>query len=132
MPTRLCTPFEVEYEAEPPHHEGPGATFGSATVRKTFNGAVDGNSEARLLGVQAAAEGSQAYVATERFEGVLEGRSGSFAMIHGGVMSEGTAIANWLVVVPDSGTGDLAGISGEGAFDVDAEGAHTFILDYEI
>ena len=132
MPTRLCTPFEVEFEADPPHHEGPGATFGAATVRKTFNGPVEGTSEARLLGVQAAAEGSQAYVATERFEGTVEGRRGTFAMVHGGVMEQGSAVANWLVIVPDSGTEDLEGMTGEGAFDVDVEGAHTFVLEYTV
>jgi hypothetical protein len=132
MPTRVCTPFEVEFEAEPPHHEGAGATFGSATVRKTFSGAVEGTSEARLLGVQAAAEGSQAYVATERFEGTLEGRRGTFAMVHGGVMSQGEAVANWLVIVPESGTDELTGLIGDGAFDVDHDGVHTFVLDYLI
>jgi len=132
MATRVCSPFEVEFEAEPPHHEGEGATFGSAVIRKTFSGPVEGASEARLLGVQAASEGSQAYVATERFEGVVEGREGSFAMVHGGVMEQGTAIANWLVVVPDSGTGALRGMTGEGAFDVDHEGAHTFVLEYSL
>jgi hypothetical protein len=132
MPTRVCAPFEVDFEAEPPHHEGEGATFGSATVRKTFSGPVEGSSEARLLGVQAAGEGSQAYVATERFDGAIEGRAGSFAMVHGGVMSRGEAIANWLVIVPDSGTEQLSGLRGDGAFDVDPEGAHTFIVEYSL
>lgn len=39
--------------------------------------------------------------------------------------------ARW-PIVPGSGTGDLRKIHGEGQIDIDAQGRHTFTLDYEL
>jgi hypothetical protein len=46
-------------------------------------------------------------------------------------MDGGEAWARW-PVVPGSGTGELAGISGEGRIEIGPDGAHTFTLDYEL
>jgi hypothetical protein len=43
--------------------------------------------------------------------GILEGREGSFALQHRGAMNRG-AQEILVTVVPDSGTGELTGISG--------------------
>jgi hypothetical protein len=40
--------------------------------------------------------------------------------------------AGFFAIVPSSGTGRLAGISGAGGLAVDADGTHRIWLDYEI
>ncbi len=44
----------------------------------------------------------------------------------------GGAQSGSYTVVPDSGTGQLAGLSGQGDIAVDAGGAHTLTLDYDL
>ena len=53
--------------------------------------------------------GSAGYVAIEHVTGTLHGRSGTFALQHTGTMSRGTPSLS-ITVVPDSGTGALAGL----------------------
>jgi hypothetical protein len=55
--------------------------------------------------------GSAAYVAIERVIGTLNGRKGSFALMHQGTMNRESQKLT-VMVVPDSGTGQLAGLSG--------------------
>lgn len=56
-------------------------------------------------------DGSAGYVAIERVSGTLHGHSGSFVLQHNGIMNRG-APSLTVIVVPDSGTGERAGIAG--------------------
>jgi hypothetical protein len=56
-------------------------------------------------------EGSAGYVAMERITGTLGGRKGSFTLQHSGLMEKG-AQSLTVVVVPDSGTEGLSGLTG--------------------
>jgi hypothetical protein len=63
--------------------------------------------------------------------GVLEGREGSFVLQHRGVLSaDGAEIDG--AIVPGSGTGELEGITGQGAITVDDDGTHRLTLEYEL
>ena len=62
-----------------------------------------------VLTVQGASGGG--YVASERIEGTLEGRRGTFVIEHGG-LAEGSEQSTFGTVIPNSGTGDLDSISG--------------------
>jgi hypothetical protein len=74
--------------------------------------------------------GPLAYVALERVEGELDGRTGAFVLSHvGTITTEGPVLD--LAVVAGSGTGALAGIAGHGTIEHTAEGAR-LELDYEI
>ena len=68
-------------------------------------------------------------MAIEHFKGSVGGKSGSFVLQHSGVMNRGDARLT-VTIVPDSGTGELAGISGTLEIDKD-EGRHSYVLDYE-
>ena len=57
-------------------------------------------------------KGSGAYVAMERVTGKLGGRSGSFMLQHSSSMNRGVLKQN-ITVVPESGTGELAGLEGK-------------------
>ena len=75
-------------------------------------------------------KGSAGYVAIERVTGKLHGKSGSFVLQHSGTMTRG-APQLAVTVVPDSGTGDLAGLTGKMSIKI-AEGKHTYEFEYTI
>ena len=128
MPTARGT-MDVATEAQPPFLEQDGIKLQRSTVRKKFSGDMVGQSEAQMVAAYTATPGSAGYVAMERFTGSVDGKSGSFVLQHQGVMDKGEATLT-VTVVPDSGTGELDGISGSLAIDSD-HGQHTYALDYE-
>ncbi len=60
----------------------------------------------------------------------LQGRTGTFALQHSGTMTRG-AQSLTLTVVPDSGTGELAGISGSMKIIITG-GKHFYDFDYTV
>lgn len=72
------------------------------------------------------------YVASELVTGRLGDRDGTFNLQHWGVSGIGRPQETAGHVVPGSGTGQLVGLSGAMTISVDANGAHTFTLDYDI
>ena len=128
MPTARG-PFDVDIEPDPPFLEQDGVTLNRNSVRKTFSGDMAGTSEAQMITAFTGTPGSAGYVAIERFTGSVGGKSGSFVLQHSGLMNKGDAQLT-VTIVPDSGAGDLAGISGTMVIDND-EGQHSYILEYE-
>ena len=128
MPTARGT-FDVTMEAEPPFLEQDGIKLNRNAVRKEFSGDVLGTSEAQMVAAYTATPGSAGYVAIEHFTGSVGGKSGSFVLQHSGLMDRGDA-ALTVTIVPDSGTAELAGISGTLQIDIDA-GKHSYVLEYE-
>ena len=112
-----------------------GIEFGLLLIAKTFTGAIDGTSTVEMLFTRTPREGSFAgagYVALERITGTVDGRRGSFALLHISTIDEqGTSWGRW-IISPGSGTGELAGISGSGRIDIADDGAHSLQLDYEL
>ena len=87
-------------------------TFGRLSLRKQFRGDLEGTSVGEMMTEEGTEKGSGAYVAIERITGTLDGRKGSFALIHGGTMRRGGEFNLVIRVVPDSGTDELAGLTG--------------------
>jgi hypothetical protein len=75
-------------------------------------------------------KGSAGYVAIERVTGTLHGRRGSFVLQHNGMMTRGAQQLT-LVVVPDSGTGQLVGLAGKMAIKI-ADGKHYYDFEYTL
>ena len=115
-------------EPEPPFLEQDGLTLSRNVVRKEFSGDMVGASEAQMIAAFTGTPGSAGYVAIEHFTGSVHGKSGSFVLQHSGVMNRGDAQLS-VTIVPDSGAGELAGISGTLAINND-EGQHSYVLDY--
>jgi len=85
-------------------------------VRKRFSGGMAGTSVARLL--TAVSEGGQGYVASEEVDATIDGRSGTFVLQHGGIVSaDGGVLFQFGVVVPGTATGDLAGLTGTARYE---------------
>ena len=122
--------LDVNIEAEPPFLEQDGLKLNRSVVRKEFSGDMVGTSEAQMIAAFTGTPGSAGYVAVEHFTGSVGGKSGSFVLQHSGVMNKGDAQLT-VTIVPDSGTGELGGISGTLDIDND-EGQHSYILDYEL
>ena len=74
--------------------------------------------------------GSAVYVAIERVTGTLHGHKGSFALHHRGIMTRGQPELT-IAVVPDSGTDDLAGISGNLSIEI-LDKKHFYSFDYTL
>ena len=108
----------------------PEGTLQSLSLSKTFHGALEGTSKGEMLASGGPPSANGGYVALERFQGTLAGRSGSFALMHSGVMSQGTAPQLSVTVVPGSGTGDLSGLHGAMTIAIDANRQHTYTLHY--
>jgi hypothetical protein len=104
--------------------------LGVLSIEKQFHGGLAGTSRGLMLSTLTAVEGSAGYVAQERVTGTLDGRSGSFVLQHSGTMARG-AQGLTISVVPDSGTGELVGLSGTMTLQI-ADGAHAYELSYTL
>lgn len=122
--------FEVRRDAQPALDLGDGAQAAHLRFDKVFRGPLEAAGVVHMLAVGTATEGSAAYVAVERIAGTLEGRAGSFFLHHTGVMDRG-APSLAIGVVPDSGTGALAGLRGTLAIDI-VDGRHFYAFDYTL
>jgi hypothetical protein len=66
----------------------------------------------------------------ERVTGTLAGRTGTFALQHTGTMTRGVPELS-VTVVPDSGTGELVGISGKMTINT-VDGKHSYEFEYTL
>ena len=97
-------------------------------IDKTFSGDLDATSQGQMLTGMTEVKGSAGYVAIERVTGKLQGRAGAFTLQHTGTMSRGTPQLS-VTVIPDSGTGDLAGLSGHMTIEI-SDGKHSYNFEY--
>ncbi|MCU1689760.1 MAG: hypothetical protein JWN20_1688 [Jatrophihabitantaceae bacterium] len=72
-----------------------GHSSSTAVVRKTFSGGIEGSSQANLVLAQTPVEGSMAYVGLERLNVAIDGRRGSFLLMHSALSVRGEATASW-------------------------------------
>lgn len=109
----LRASFEITEWTETPYDEpteGPKLT--RVTIRKRYAGAIVGSGVADVLTAQGPEGGG--YVASERIDGSLDGRQGTFVIQHGG-LADGDEQTTFGSIVPGSGTGRLIGIAGTAA-----------------
>ena len=104
--------------------------MGMMMADKRYHGDLDGVGKGRMLTGMTDVKGSAAYVAIERVSGKLKGRQGTFLLYHTGVMNKGTPSLD-IRVVPDSGTGALAGIEGTMHIKI-AGGKHHYRFEYRL
>jgi hypothetical protein len=108
----------------------PDGGIGRFALTKTWSGDLAGTGHGLMLSAGDPAQGSAGYVALEVVEGTLHGRTGSLAFQQLGVMQSGGQELRY-DVVPGSGTGDLAGITGTLALTIDDSG-HSYALTYTL
>ncbi|MBC8031396.1 MAG: DUF3224 domain-containing protein [Pyrinomonadaceae bacterium] len=105
-------------------------TVGRMSLDKQFHGDLEAVSKGQMLAVMTEVNGSAGYVAMERVNGRLHGRSGTFALQHSGTMTRGTPQLV-ITVVTDSGTGELAGLTGKMTINI-VDGKHFYEFNYTL
>ena len=122
--------FDVKLDFQPPYDSTDGVSLGRATLTKQFRGDLTGTSTGEMLSVLTPVKGSAGYVATERIAATLHGRAGSFVVQHVGRVTRGEQELT-ITVVPDSGTGELTGISGRMTIEI-VEKQHYYSIEYTL
>jgi hypothetical protein len=129
MTTHASGTFDVKVTPQGTEVD-PTAAVGRFSLDKQFHGDFSGTSKGVMLAMSTAVSGSAGYVAMEQVTGTLNGRSGMFALQHTGTMTRGAPQLS-VTVVPDSGTGELAGLSGKMDIKI-TDGKHFYEFDYAI
>lgn len=109
-----------------------GVDVGVSTMEKSYAGQVQGRSATLFSAAFDAEAGVGSYVAIEAFEGSLNDASGTFNFTHAATTHGADRAAEHFVIVPSSGTGELAGIEGTGGLSIDEDGTHRIWFDYEV
>jgi hypothetical protein len=130
MGRRATGPFDVKISPQVAYNVDPAALLGRMSLDKQYRGDLDATSKGEMLTAGSAVQGSAGYVAIERVNGTLDGKRGGFALQHTGTMNRG-APSLVITVVPDSGVGELEGLTGTMSIDV-AGGKHSYVLDYAL
>lgn len=130
MTSRASGSFDVQITPQA-FHSTAEPSLGRMSIAKQLHGDLEATSIGEMLTASGDRRDSAAYVAVERVTGTLHGKRGSFSLQHVGTMTRG-APSLTVQVVPDSGTGELAGIAGTFMIHIAADGKHTYDLDYTL
>jgi hypothetical protein len=123
--------FEVKTNPQKPDNkEAESAGIGRMSLDKMFQGDLEATSKGEMLFSGTEVEGSGGYVAIERVSGKLHGRSGTFVLQHIGTMKGGVPQIS-ISVLPDSGTGQLVGVTGTMKIKIE-DGKHFYEFEYTL
>lgn len=132
MSTHVTGTFQMKsWEEKPVDQIEDAPKLTRTSVTYAYSGAIAGEGKAEGLIIYSD-ETNATFIGMERVSGSVDGRSGSFVLQHDGAY-EGT-VATWNVtVVPGSGTGELAGLSGTGSLVANhGDESHSYEFDFEI
>jgi hypothetical protein len=126
MPT-ATGPFDVTVT---PQETAPDAPVARMLLHKQFHGDLDAVAKGEMIAASDALTGAAVYVAIDRVTGTLHDRAGSFIIAHRGTMNaDGQQLD--IIIVPGSGTGQLAGITGTVGIRI-VEKKHFYTVEYEL
>jgi len=121
--------FDVKVIPQPADDSSAGP-FGRLFLAKQFHGDLEGESKGQMIASQSADQTSGGYGALELLTGRLNGKTGSFVLLHKGTMQGGSYVMD-ITVVPDSGTGDLDGIAGKMTILIEGK-KHSYKFEYTL
>ena len=127
--TRAAGPFDVKITRQDDNSDDP--LLSRMILDKTYLGDLEATATGQMLAAGTAVKGSAAYVAIEKVSGTLNGRAGAFVLQHVGIMNR-NAPQLTITVVPDSGTGDLQGLSGKMTIIIAPDGKHSYDFEYAL
>lgn len=130
MTSRATGTFEVKLNPLPAYDSADGSTLGRMSIDKQFRGNLEATSKGEMLSAIGSVKGSAGYVAIEQVSGTLDGRRGTFVLQHSATMTRGAPHLT-ITVVPDSGTGQLTGLTGTMAIDI-ADGKHSYTFEFTL
>jgi hypothetical protein len=122
--------FKVKLQPLPFEGQEEGTSLARMSIDKEISGDLTATTRGQMLAAGTGTPGSAGYVAVELVTGSVGGRSGSFALMHTGLMNRGAPSLK-VSVVPDSGTGELTGLAGD--FDIQiSAGQHNYEFRYTL
>jgi len=116
--------FEVKLSPLPTYAQDD--SLGRMSSDKQFHGDLEGTSKGEMLNFA-----RSGYVAIEKVSAALKGRTGTFALQHSATMDHGKPHLT-IIVVPDSGTGQLTGLTGAMNIIIAPDGKHFYEFDYTL
>ena len=125
---RATGSFEVSLEPLSNAEVSSDALLGRLLLTKKFIGDLAASARGQMLSAGTSTRGSAGYVAIDQVTGTLDGRKGSFLLQHSGSMQRGVPSLS-IRVVPDSGTDELAGLTGTLSINV-VDGRHFYDFLY--
>jgi hypothetical protein len=125
---RATGSFEVSLEPLSNAEVSNDAMLGRLLLTKKFSGDLAASARGQMLSAGTATRGSAGYVAIDQVTGTLDGRKGSFMLQHSGSMQRGVPSLS-IKVIPDSGTEELAGLTGTLSINV-VDGRHFYDFLY--
>ena len=128
MTSRATGSLTVTMTPAAPTGRSGRTTLGRMLLDKQYDGELVATGKGEMLTAVTDTKGAASYVAIEHVTGRLDGRAGSFVLHHLGTMVGGVDKLV-IAIVAESGTGELAGISGQFTLRV-ADGKHQYNLDY--
>jgi hypothetical protein len=116
------------YEPTPYDQPAAGPALSRIHVEEEFSGDIEGTGVVEFLQAQVS-DDAASFVGLERLSGSVGGRSGTFVLQDQGTL-RGTTVSGAWFVVPGSGTGELAGLRGEGGFTAELGQGADITLDF--
>jgi len=123
--------FEVKVTPLPEDVKVTGVAVGRLSIEKTWSGDMVGTSRAEMMTAGGEVKGSAGIVGVEMMKVALKGKSGTFTFLHHATMKNNADYQMLVRIIPDSGTGDLAGLSGVLTIVIEG-GKHFYTLDYTL
>ena len=120
--------FDVEMVPAGSEMDGAVSRF---ELTKHFHGDLEGSGVGIMFSSGEPQAGTAGYVAIEVVTGGVGGRTGTFALQQFGTMYGGVQRLHY-EIVPGSGSGELAGITGTVSLTIDGDGSHHYELDYQL
>ena len=127
---RATGSFEVTLQPLSNADASSNPLLGRMLLSKVFSGDLAAQARGQMLSAGTSTRGSACYVAIDHVTGDLGGRKGSFLLQHTGVMNRGEPSLS-ITVVPDSGTDELAGLSGTLSINI-VDGRHFYDFIYSV
>ena len=131
MTTRARGTFEVKLSPLATYDQAEGSLLGRMSIDKQFRGDLEASSKGEMLDRRHVRQG------LGRLRRDRAGRrrcctaaAGTFILQHSGTMTRGVPQLS-ITVVPDSGTGELAGLAGRMTIEI-ADGKHSYDFEYTI
>jgi Protein of unknown function (DUF3224) len=113
-----------------PQESAPDAPVARMLLYKDFHGDLEAVAHGEMMAAHEPLTGAGVYVAIDRVTGTLHGKGGSFLIAHRGIRNaDGQELS--IVIVPGSGTGQLAGITGTIGIEI-VEKKHFYTVEYEL
>ncbi len=125
--TKATGPFDLNRTPQ----SAADAPVGRFSLDKKYHGDLEGTGVGEMLTGMTPVQGSAGYVAIEKVTGSLAGRRGTFFLQHSGTMNRGQPRLT-ISVIPDSGTGELTGLTGTMEIQIARDGSHSYLFAYAL